>query len=285
VNDVKIRDDGRIAVMTHEISNDGLNGVTLLDMSDPFRPTAITRFTQGLESGIHNVWIEGDHVYLVVNGIGNGLRVLDIADPASPRMVASFYGGSSFLHDVYVRDGLAFLSHWDAGLIILDVGHGIAGGSPENPVEVGRVRTRGGRTHNAWYWPETGYVFVGEENFGEPGIMHVVDASDLTDPREVATFRVPGHTPHNFWLDEDRGILFLAWYGAGLRAVDVTGGLLGELERQGREISGFLYAEPAPEAFCAGNDDATCAWAPQLHRGDVYVSDMNRGLLVLRPDF
>ena len=33
-------------------------------------------------------------------------------------------------HDVYVRDGLAFLSHWDAGLIILDVGNGMAGGSP-----------------------------------------------------------------------------------------------------------------------------------------------------------
>ena len=62
----------------------------------------------------------------------------------------------------------AFLSHWDAGLIILDVGNGIAGGSPASPVEVSRIKTVGGQTHNAWYWPAAGYVFVGEENFGRP---------------------------------------------------------------------------------------------------------------------
>ncbi len=285
VNDVKIRDDGTLAVMTHENSNDGLNGVTILDLSDPFEPTPITRFKEGLEAGIHNVWIEGDYLYLVVNGIGNGLRVLDISDPADPILVSAFYGGESFLHDVYVRDGLAFLSHWNAGLIILDVGNGIMGGSPANPVEVGRTTTTGGRTHNAWYWPETGYVFVGEENFSRPGVMHVIDARDLTNPREVATYAVPDHTPHNFWLDEDRGILYLAWYGRGLRALDVTGELLGELERQGREVATAIYEAPASTASCHGAVDVTCTWAPQLHRGHIFVSDMNSGLRVLRPEF
>ncbi|TVP54710.1 MAG: hypothetical protein EA351_12650 [Gemmatimonadales bacterium] len=285
VNDVKIRDDGQIAVMTHENSNDGLNGITLLDLTDPTRPEPITRFTDGLQAGIHNVWIEGDHVYLVVNGTGNGLRVLDISVPADPQVVASFYGGSSFLHDVYVRDGLAFLSHWDAGLIILDVGHGMAGGAPDNPVEVGRTTTTGGRTHNAWYWPETGYVFVGEENFARPGIMHVIDARDLTNPKEVATFEVPGQTPHNFWLDEDRGILYLAWYGQGLRALDVTGELLGALDRQGREIAEGMYGDRRTSGLCTGAPTVTCTWAPQLHRGLVFVSDLNSGLRVLRPEF
>lgn len=249
VNDVKIRADGTLAALTHEADTsaaDGLNGITLLDLSDPRHPRPIIRYTDGLELGVHNVWIEGDVVYVVADGTqpagGSGLHVIDISDPAAPEEVATFWGGgpaglgSDFLHDVYVRDGLAFLSHWDAGLVILDVGNGIMGGSPENPAEVGRVRTEGGNTHNAWYWPETGYVFVGDE-YGDRMSMHVVDARDLANPREVAIHSVPGDTPHNFWLDEENGILYMAWYTQGIRALDVTGELLGELQRQGREIA------------------------------------------------
>ena len=292
VNDVKVRDDGTLAVLTHEGSEDGLEGITLLDLSDPLHPTVIGRFTETLEErGVHNVWIDGDYVYAVVNGVSPeaGLRVIDISDPAAPRVAASFYAGSSFLHDVIVRDGLAFLSHWDAGLVILDVGHGIAGGSPESPVEVGRVQTAGGQTHNAWYWPERGYVFVGEEDFGgfaggEPGILHVVDVRDLEEPIEVASYRVPGYTPHNFWLDEEREVLYAAWYGAGIRAIDVSGELEGELETQGREVGASLYAGQGSAPSCqSASATSSCTWAPQLHGGRLYLADMNTGLWILEP--
>lgn len=281
VNDVKVRADGALGLITHEGSADGLNGVSLLDLGSPSRPTVIGRYTENLNSGVHNAWLDGDYAYLVVDGPGSGLRILDVSDPSSPEAVAFFYAGTSFLHDVYVRDGLAFLSHWNAGLVILDVGHGVAGGSPTNPVEVARLEDLGGQTHNAWYWPEAGYVFVGEEDFGSPGFMHVVDVRDLRRPREVATFRVPGQTPHNFWLDETTGVLYLAWYAQGLRALDVTGELLGELDRQGREIASTLYNDTS--VGCDRPSAVTCTWAPQLHRGLVWVSDMNQGLVALRP--
>lgn len=281
VNDVKIRADGSLAVITHEQSGDGLNGITLLDLTDPAHPSVITRFTSGLTSGVHNVWVEGDYVYVAADGPGSGLRIVDISDPTHPTTVASYYAGSSFLHDVYVRDGLAFLSHWNAGLVILDVGNGVAGGSPSNPAEVSRITTAGGEVHNAWYWPTTGYVFVGEEDFGAPGIMHVVDASDLSRPKEVATFRVPGATPHNFWLDEERAILYAAWYERGIRALDVSGELLGALELQGREIASREYGTGSG---CPGST-GTCTWAPQLHNGLLYLSDMNTGLWVLQGTF
>lgn len=287
VNDVKIRVDGGLAVLTHEGSADARNGISLLDTSDPLHPKVITRFSVEMESGVHNVWIEGDFVYSALDGSdpSRGLRVIDVSDPADPNLVSSFYGGDGgnfgqFLHDVYVRDGLAFLAHWNAGLIILDVGAGVVGGSPQAPVEVGRLRTQGDQTHNAWYWPSTGYVFVGEEDFSSPGIMHVIDAGDLTSPREVATYRVPGDTPHNFWLDEEAEILYLAWYTQGVRAVDVSGELLGELERQGREIASFVYDGTGACSSGVG----TCAWAPQVHDGLVWVSDQNSGLWALRLD-
>ena len=138
VGDVKIRADGTLGVITQQGSNEGLNGVTLIDLSSPLQPSVISRSLTSLEGGVHNAWIEGDYVY-AAGGAANGGRisVIDISDPVAPQVVAGYYAGSSGAHDVYVRDGLAFVSHWNAGLVILDVGNGIAGGSPTNPVEVG----------------------------------------------------------------------------------------------------------------------------------------------------
>jgi hypothetical protein len=155
----------------------------------------------------------------------------------------------------------------------------VAGGSPDNPVEVSRLEDLSGQTHNAWYWPEAGYVFVGEEDFAAPGIIHVVDLRNLFEPREVATYRVPGQTPHNVWLDEDTGTLYVAWYANGIRAIDVTGDLLGELDRQGREIAGSVYNGGV--GSCNRGSGDTCSWGPQLHQGLIWVSDMNEGLIAL----
>lgn len=276
VNDVKIRADGTLGVITHEGSNDLLNGVSLVDLTTPEHPTVITRYTTGLTAGIHNAWIEGNYLYLVTDGTdpsSGGLRILDVTNPAAPVEVAQFYGGSGFLHDVYVRDGLAMLSHWGEGLIILDVGNGVAGGSPANPIEVGRLKIPGYLVHNAWYWPAAGYVFIGDE-INAPGRLLVIDVSDLSNPVEVASFSGTGQTPHNFWLDETRGILYAAWYGSGIRALDVTGVLMGELQRQNRQIAQMLYD--------GGN---TMTWAPQMDNGRIYLSDLFSGVWVVRGDF
>ncbi len=78
VNTVNIRADSMLAALTHEGSSDGLNGVTLLNLADPLQPAVIARFTEGLESGVHNVWLEEDFLYAVADGVGKGLRIIDI---------------------------------------------------------------------------------------------------------------------------------------------------------------------------------------------------------------
>ena len=85
---MKIHADGTLGLITHEGSTDGLNGVTLIDLSDPLQPSVISRTTTSLEAGVHNAWIEGDYAYLAVDGssASSGLRVLDISDPANPRL-------------------------------------------------------------------------------------------------------------------------------------------------------------------------------------------------------
>lgn len=192
------------------------------------------------------------------------------------------------IHDTYVRDGIAFVCAWNTGVIIYDVGDGRAGGSPANPVELGRVVTAAGlaagaRAHNAWWFHAgaTGarrYLFVGQEGPGEIGAsssgdIHVVDVADLSAPVEVATYRMAGTSApagtHNFWVDEDAAILYAAYYNGGVVALDVSGTLEGDLT--GREIARFAPAS-----------DSTYVWGVALHRGTLYLTDMLSGLFAAR---
>jgi hypothetical protein len=282
VNDVMVSADGRFGAATHEASLSPGNGITLFDLTVPAHPTVILHHTEGrFEHGVHNLWIERiqerDYVFASANASGfQDLTILDVTDAVdgtSPPLEVAHYRGDSIeegVHDTFVRDGLAFVAHWNHGLVILDVGNGIRGGSPSNPVEVSRIDL-GNFVHHAWYWPAAGYAFVGQEAslLG----MRVVDVSDLASPVAVAEFILPGESPHFFWLDEERGILFASWYTYGVRAIDVTGELLGDLTRQGRE-----YTSIAP----AGPGGPGSIWSVHQHGGVVFASDMHNGLWALQ---
>ncbi|MEO8201775.1 MAG: hypothetical protein ABI679_14695 [Gemmatimonadota bacterium] len=178
------------------------------------------------------------------------------------------------IHDTFVRDGLAFVCAWDEGVQIYDVGNGIKGGSPSNPVLVSSIKTAGGQSHNAWWFhnPVTGekkYLFVGEEGPANiptmaSGDIHVVDVSNLAAPVEVASFSIPGAGTHNFWMDEANQVLFAAYYNGGVVAIDVSGTLTGNLAS--REIDRIA---PAAQTFM---------WGVQQVNGSLYASDMLGGL-------
>ena len=95
------------------------------------------------------------------------------------------------------------------------------------------------------------------------------------------SFSLAGAAPHNFWLDETAGIAYFSWYENGIHAVDVSGSLLGELDKQARQVASIQYDAGGVCLAPSG----TCSWAPQVHDGFIYVSDLNSGLWVLRPTF
>jgi hypothetical protein len=177
------------------------------------------------------------------------------------------------IHDTFVREGIAFVFAWDSGVRIFDVGNGIRGGSPSNPVLISRVVTQGGRAHNGWWFhnpnsSEKKYLFVGEEGPGlvgssSSGDIHVVDVSDLAAPVEVARFSMAGAGVHNFWMDEPNEILYAAYYNGGVVSIDVSGSLSGDLAT--RKIDQVV---PAAGSY---------VWGVQLVNGSVYASDMVHG--------
>jgi hypothetical protein len=88
---------------------------------------------------------------------------------------------------------------------------------------------------------------------------------------------VPEAGAHNIWVED--GLLYIAYYQGGLRVVDVSGELRGDLYKQGREVAWFQSAGEEGEAVVP---NAPLAWGPQPHKGNVFMSDMNSGLWVIQ---
>jgi len=291
VNDVKVNADATVAVITLENDPNRQNGIVTLDITEPAHPRILAHYHEGLTGGIHNTVIEGDLVYAVNDGTRD-VHILDISDPAEPVQVGRWGLDSprKALHDLWIADGLAYLSYWDDGLVVLDVGKGIAGGTPTEPAFVSRINYPSGNTHVAWPWKN--YVFLGDEIFpsryspdapSDPrGFMHVIDVSDPFHPREVGKYEVPEGGTHNFWVHDD--VLYIGYYQRGLRAIDLSGGVLrGDLYRQGREIDYFLTETSDPEKAASPTTiNNTRTWGAMWFKGHVYAIDSNSGLWIMK---
>ncbi|HYO46900.1 MAG TPA: hypothetical protein VEY33_09460 [Gemmatimonadota bacterium] len=287
INDVMANPEEGFAIMTREGAANRVNGIVVLDITDPRHPTIASEYTETVPGGVHTTWIVGELVYLTHDGTGD-MKIIDVSDRAHPREVGRWgvENPNRVLHDIFVKDGIAYLSYWDDGLVILDLGGAGKGGTPTEPVFVSRIYYPEGNTHTAWRWKD--YVFVGDEIFpsnwdmnrpiAATGYIHVIDVSDIEHPVEVATYEVPEAGAHNIWIDDEDETLYLAYYQAGLRALDVSGELRGDLYAQGREID--RYDTSATEGVALPN--VPFAATVMLKDGQIFTVDLNSGLWIHR---
>ena len=286
INDVKIHPNNRLAIITREGASSRRNGIVLLDLSTPAHPTILSEYTETVTGGVHNVWIDGDHelVYACHNGTSE-LHIIDIADPENPKEVGRWGldKQGKTLHDVIVQDGYAYLSYWDDGVITLDVGAGTHGGTPTEPAFVSQYKYPIGNTHVAWRHGR--YLFVGDEIFPDnwdadspieaSGYIHVIDMTDMDNPVEVARYEVPEAGAHNVWAEDDR--LYVGYYQGGLRVLDISGELRGDLYRQGREMARLKTTDAQTTV-----PNWPMTWGAQIFKGNIYTSDLNSGLWIAK---
>jgi hypothetical protein len=309
VNDVKASPDGRYVVLSREGATNRRNGLVIVDMADPREPAVASIYEDGITGGVHNMFADDDYLYALSDG--DKYVIIDVSDIHAPRWVSEYNHPESRIHDVWVADGLAFSSEWGTGVVVVDVGDGRWGGSPQNPVFVTSYATPSGATHAAfpYHQESTGktYLFLGDEIMARAGLawggyprsmgsyadrydpatgtggiplttrgyIQVIDFTDPENPEMVARYEVPEFGTHNMWVEDDK--LYQAYYEGGLRVVDVSGELMGNLYTQGREIAVFKSASPA-----GYTPNATMVWGAQPYKGHVFFSDTNSGLWSVR---
>ena len=309
VNDISTTADGKILVISREGASNRKNGIAFYHTSDPAHPKLISEYTATVTGGVHSAFVDSHYVYLTDDATGS-MRVIDFADVKNPKEVARWqtenqvagtittkegdHIAGRYIHDLQVKDGLAYLAYWHDGLIILDVGKGLKGGSPENPKFVSQLRFNHHElygdgwlagTHSVYRYGK--YVFLGDEVFPgifdikSPkrvfvrGIVHVIDVSDINNPRKVAEYPVPEGGAHNMWVEND--VMYLGYYSGGGRIVDVSGDLSGDLYRQGREIGRIWTGDP--NGF---RPNLPLTWGAQPHKGLIYFNDINSGLWIVK---
>ncbi len=315
INDVKVSPDGRYGVLTREGASDRRNGVIILDLSTPAHPRVASTFDQELTGGVHNAFATNDYLFAVSGG--DKYVIIDVRDIENPKYVSEYNHPDSRIHDVWVHDGVAYSAEWGTGVVIVDVGNGKWGGSIEHPRLVTTYALPTGATHAVFPYRQrdTGkfYLFVGDEIMsrrglameGPPGSWSErydggsyaerydpatgtggvplattghIQVIDFTDPERiemVARYEVTEYGTHNIWVEDD--MLFQAYYEGGLRVVDVSGELMGNLYTQGREIAVFKPFDPT--GFVS---NSPMVWSAIPFKGHVFFADTNSGLWAVK---
>jgi hypothetical protein len=311
MNDVMTTADGKWMVFTRESAADRKNGIVIASTADPAHPKAVAEFTDGVTAGVHSAFVYtqpkyGTHVYLTNSGTGS-LNIIDINDPLHPKKVGEWRARETragrSLHDIDVKDGIAYVSYWSDGLEILDVGNGMKGGTPSNPTLISNYRYNAeslypgatsdygpgfiSGTHTAWR--HKNYVFISDEVFPPVapsgtwdvasirayGRLQVIDVSDIEHPKSVAWYEPEYGGVHNVWAAGDT--LYMGAYNGGFHAFDISGELRGDLKAQGRTI-----AELMPFDANGVVPNRVMTWGVVVKDGLAYVNDMITGLWIVR---
>ena len=295
INDVTVSPSARYGVLSREGASNRVNGLVILDLSDPAHPTVASEFNYELTGGVHNMFATDDYLFAVSGG--QKYVIIDVRDIYNPTYVSEYRHPNARLHDLWVHDGIAYSAQGGVGIVIVDVGNGGWGGTIEEPKLINTVPLNSGHEIFPYFQESTGrvYLFAGDEfmsragrtwegtdyraTLGTPGgiaqtsggYTHIVDFTDPMNPRKVARYHLEDYGTHDIIVEND--ILYQAYYDGGVRIVDVSGELLGNIAEQGREIAVFKPYDP--DGFTA---NAPFVMNVMPYKGHIFFTDFNSGL-------
>jgi hypothetical protein len=295
INDVTVSPSGRYGVLTKEGAANRVNGVVILDLSTPAHPTIASVFSDDLTGGVHNVFATDEYLFAISGG--QKYIIIDMKDITKPRKVGEYKHPNAYIHDLWVHDGIAYSAQWPVGAVIVDVGNGKYGGTVEKPKLINVFNVNSGHEIFPYFQKSTGkaYLFLGDEEMSRQGRVwegtnyfnamttpggiaqtsggytHIVDITDPMNPKKVGRYHLEDYGSHDIIVEND--VLYQAYYDGGVRVVDVSGELLGNLAEQRREIAVFKPYDP--QGFTA---NAPFVMNAMPWKGQVLFTDFNSGL-------
>lgn len=297
-------------------------GFYIWSLCDPEDPKRLGHYKTGGKGTHRNYYAGGNlvHTTALPDGYdGHIYQAVDISDPANPKEISRWWrkgqwtaGGeagapeNTLLHGgTYVIGNRAYLPYGGGGFVILDVtdikAPRLIGDLPFSPPFASRIAV-----HTAIPLQKRPLVVVNSEAIVEQcdeplGFAGIVDIRVEAKPRLISLFPLPEPPkdypyknfcekpgrfgPHNQHqhqfqdvLYQNEDIVFLTYFNAGLRAYDISD------ERLPKEIGYFLPPDPLKRLGPLPKTGLTTQSEDVLvdARGNVFVSDKNHGIYVLR---
>lgn len=267
----------------YAVSDNTNEGLMIFDLSD--LPNSITKTYHSNEyfGRAHNIFVDEENGRLYAVGTdtrSGGVIVFDLNDdPDNPTLLSSINLPADpntlqgYVHDIYVRDHIAYASHGYLGYFIWDMT------DPTDPILLGSENT-GGYNHSSWVSEDGSFAIYAEEvPIGRP--LGVINLEDI-DNNFISidhTFKFPlnpnydNNRPHNPFI---RGnYLFCSYYHDGIQVFDVSDPL---------NPSTVAYYDTNPSDTIYSGFEGNWGAYPFLPSGLILASDVLTGLYVLELD-
>lgn len=281
--------NGNLAFISHEGMNYP-NSVTIVDLSDPSAPREVAAISREETPTAHTVWVDEDVLYVAAPSGTRAIHVYDIADPARPRPIGMVSSTNGSAHDMHARDGVLYGAYLP--LRQGDIGELVIASTPAL-ARFSATTWSGAFTHSTWLSEDGRTLYVADEIVNAP--IRIYDVSSPGMPTLVATYQPRlGTIPHHFLV---RGsVAYLSHYKHGVEVLDLSNPRAPRLIGFYDTMAGIQADQgtgtpinPLPSRLTPAHDGGKGqgvfqgAWGVHWSSdGRIVVSDMSRGLFVLR---
>jgi len=258
-----------------------------IDCGDPITP--VSNITSQFGEA-HNIYVDEDNAKLYASGVPGAvdLHIYDLSlNPANPQLLASVdfnqvsgINSSLYVHDIYVRDNIAYCSHGYTGFYIWDMNDLSNVGSNSNggTIQLLADGDYTGYNHSSWLTEDGNYAVVAEEvPGGEP--LVIVDLTQLFSNNSISFVTDFQHklestgasswpTPHNPYIRNN--YVFISYYEDGLKVFNISNPSFPLLHS-------FYDTYSDNNGFYSGTEGAWGCY-PYLPSGNVLITDITYGV-------
>ena len=245
--------------------------VEIVDVTDPTAPQLIRLLPVEAHTLVIETRAGATRAYF---GSYDGTTpVYDITDPNAPARLGAFDADSSYVHDLFVQDGIGYLNAWEKGFFVVDFTN------PAQPVELGHWQSPHKRSHATWVTTVGGRRIAvhGEETYGAHMTVLDVDPASPQFMQSIASYQTREYVSiHNFTGVGTK--TYFTHYQDGVRVVD--------LADPARPVERGYYNtwDPDDPAALDGFFAGAIGLDLDLPRKLIFVADLARGLVILRDD-
>jgi len=199
--------------------------------------------------------------------------VYDITDPTHPARLGAFDTGASYVHDLFVQDGIAYLNASERGLYVVDYN------VPATPTLLGRWQSAHKHSHSTWVTTVNGrrVAIHGEELYDAYASIIDVDPASPQFMTEISTYQTREYISiHNFTGVGTKA--YFTHYQDGVRVLDLAN------PEQPQLVGYYNTWDPLDPTASRGFFGGAIGLDVDAARKLIFVVDLARGFLVLRDD-